>query len=96
MRRPQQGVHSGQLARRLPGLSRQRNPDKVVVLGPAGRVAAQPAARAGRAPLHARRALGALAQPASAPAVVATRWKLAFVQNRDATGLLNLFIIISC
>lgn len=42
-----------------------------MVLGPSGRVAPQPTARAGRAALHARRALRAVAQLAPAPSVVA-------------------------
>lgn len=42
-----------------------------MVQRPAGRGAAEPAARAGRAALHARRALRAVAQPAPAPPLVA-------------------------
>lgn len=51
-------------------IHRQRDPNKVVVLGPARRGTAELAASAGRAPLHARRALRALAQPTSAPPLV--------------------------
>lgn len=43
-----------------------------MVLGPAGRGAAEPAAGAGRAALHARRALRALTQPAPQPPLVST------------------------
>ena len=42
-----------------------------MVLGPDGPGAAQPAAGAGRAAVHARRALRALAQPTPAQTVVA-------------------------
>lgn len=51
--------------------SRQRNPHKVMVLGPDGHGAAEPAAHAGRAALHPRRALCAQPEPPSAPTLLA-------------------------
>lgn len=51
-------------------ISRQRDTDKVLVLGPDGRGAAQPAARPRRPTLYHRRPVGAVAQPPPAPAVV--------------------------
>lgn len=51
-------------------ISRQRDTDKVLVLGPDGRGAAQPAPRPRRAALHHRRPVGAVTQPAPTSTVV--------------------------
>lgn len=66
-------LHHRQLAGRLPVLPQQCHSDQVVVLRSDGCGAAVAAAAARRAALYQRRALGAVAQPAPAPAVVDCR-----------------------
>uniref|UniRef100_A0A8D8B8E7 (northern house mosquito) hypothetical protein n=1 Tax=Culex pipiens TaxID=7175 RepID=A0A8D8B8E7_CULPI len=74
MWRPEQNIHHRQLAGRVPLLPEQRHPDQVLVLRPDGHLFAVAAAAAGRAPVHQRRPVRAVAESAPSPFVVAGRW----------------------